>query len=225
MGTRRLETGPHLAHSERGVPGVIPAGGVTSTHFAATCCRCARRCRAPPSSNLAAPASTRAGRSSTSAREQELQSLSCRSTAHPAKDEFEVATDLCYIDCQEEGEPGPPDQPGREGSRVARVATTGYTEDIVGTGIRELKDNLSAYIRRVEAGERVSVTAHGRVVAELVPPGTGAKRTAAGRWEELIAAGVLHPPVETGDPFEDWPDIRLPRGTAAALIDSDRGEA
>jgi prevent-host-death family protein len=41
------------------------------------------------------------------------------------------------------------------------------------TGIRALKDNLSAYIRRVEAGERVSVTAHGRVVAELVPPGHG----------------------------------------------------
>jgi hypothetical protein len=30
--------------------------------------------------------------------------------------------------------------------------------------------------------------------------------------------------VEIGDPFEDWPDIRLPRGTAAELIDADRGE-
>lgn len=92
-------------------------------------------------------------------------------------------------------------------------------------GIRELKDNLSAYIRRAEAGERVSVTAHGRVVAELVPPGTKAGRAAMSRWDELVAAGVLHPPVETGDPFEHWPDIRLPRGTAAALIDDDRGEA
>ena len=90
------------------------------------------------------------------------------------------------------------------------------------TGIRELKDNLSRYIRRIEAGERISVTAHGRVVAELVPPGTGAARS---RWDDLIAAGVLHPPLESGDPFEDWPDIRLPRGTAAELIDSDRGEA
>jgi hypothetical protein len=44
-------------------------------------------------------------------------------------------------------------------------------------------------------------------------------------WDELIAAGILHPPVETGDPFEDWPDIRLPAGTAAKLIDADRGEA
>jgi len=94
----------------------------------------------------------------------------------------------------------------------------------MGTGIRELKDNLSAYIRRVEAGERVSVTAHGRVVAELVPPGTGVEPTSAGRWDELMASGVLHAPAESGDPFEDWPAIHLPRGIAAELIDSDRGE-
>ncbi|HWB15706.1 MAG TPA: type II toxin-antitoxin system prevent-host-death family antitoxin [Vicinamibacterales bacterium] len=94
----------------------------------------------------------------------------------------------------------------------------------MGTGIRELKNNLSRYIRRVDAGERISVTAHGRVVAELVPSGTHARAT-TNRWDELVAAGVLHPPVETGDPFEDWPDIRLPRGTAADLIDRDRGDA
>ena len=93
------------------------------------------------------------------------------------------------------------------------------------TGIRELKDNLSRYIRRIEAGERISVTAHGRVVAELVPPGGGAPTSSGSRWEELVAAGTLHPPVEAGDPFEDWPDIRLPPGTATELIDSDRGEA
>lgn len=92
------------------------------------------------------------------------------------------------------------------------------------TGIRELKDNLSRYIRRIEAGERIAVTAHGRVVAELVPPGTGVRTPPVSRWDDLIAAGVLHPPAESGDPFEDWPDIRLPRGTAAELIDSDRGE-
>jgi prevent-host-death family protein len=93
------------------------------------------------------------------------------------------------------------------------------------TGIRELKDNLSRYIRRVESGERIAVTAHGRVVAELVPPGSAPRRSTASRWDELIAAGILHPPVEAGDPFEDWPDIRLPRGTAAELIDADRGDA
>lgn len=42
----------------------------------------------------------------------------------------------------------------------------------MGTGIRELKDHLSRYIRRIEAGERISVTAHGRVV-ELIDSDRG----------------------------------------------------
>ena len=93
------------------------------------------------------------------------------------------------------------------------------------TGIRELKDNLSRFIRRIEAGERIAITAHGRVVAELVPPGTKAKRGGPSRFGELIEAGVIRPPLEAGDPTQDWPDIRLPTGTAAELIDADRGEA
>ena len=92
-------------------------------------------------------------------------------------------------------------------------------------GIRELKDNLSRFIRRIEAGERIAITAHGRVVAELVPPGTKTKRGGPSRFDELVASGVVRPPLEAGDPFEDWPDIRLPPGSAAELIDSDRGEA
>jgi prevent-host-death family protein len=92
------------------------------------------------------------------------------------------------------------------------------------TGIRKLKDNLSRYIRRVEAGESIAVTAHGRVVAEIVPP-EASRQPRRSRWDELIAGGILRPPLEAGDPFEDWPDIRLPRGTAAELINADRGEA
>jgi antitoxin (DNA-binding transcriptional repressor) of toxin-antitoxin stability system len=92
-------------------------------------------------------------------------------------------------------------------------------------GIRELKDNLSRFIRRIEAGERIAITAHGRVVAELVPPGAKTHGSGPGRFDELIAAGVIRPPLEAGDPTEDWPDIRLPPGTAAELINTDRGEA
>jgi antitoxin (DNA-binding transcriptional repressor) of toxin-antitoxin stability system len=93
------------------------------------------------------------------------------------------------------------------------------------TGIRELKDNLSRFIRRIEAGERIAITAHGRVVAELVPPGTKTRGGAPSRFDELIATGVIRPPLEAGDPTEDWPEIRLPPGMAAELIDADRGEA
>ena len=91
------------------------------------------------------------------------------------------------------------------------------------TGIRELKDNLSRYIRRIEAGERIAITAHGRVVAELVPPGA-ATTNRQSRFDELVAAGVIRAPLETGDPTQGWPDIQLPAGTAAELIDADRDE-
>jgi antitoxin (DNA-binding transcriptional repressor) of toxin-antitoxin stability system len=38
-------------------------------------------------------------------------------------------------------------------------------------GVRELKNRLSEYIRRVRSGEGVLVTDRGEVVAELSPPG------------------------------------------------------
>ena len=103
------------------------------------------------------------------------------------------------------------------------MATCSYTRKME-AGVRELKDNLSRYLHRIQAGERVTVTAHGRVVAELVPPAPGSE-AGRRRYDELIATGVVQPAIEDGDPLEDWPDIRLPPGTAAALIDSDRGEA
>jgi len=99
---------------------------------------------------------------------------------------------------------------------------------MISTGVRDLKDNLSRYIRRIEAGERIAITAHGRVVAALVPPG---ELSGEGRSRQpdklgaLVAGGIVREPVEPGDPLEDWPVIRLAPGTAAELIDSDRGES
>lgn len=93
------------------------------------------------------------------------------------------------------------------------------------TGIRDLKNSLSRYIRRVAAGERITVTDHGRTVAELVPPIVATFGTEGrSRFEELVAAGLVRPAVEDGDPLADWPVIRLPRGTVQALIDEDRAD-
>jgi prevent-host-death family protein len=111
------------------------------------------------------------------------------------------------------------------GISIVDVATCSYNWDMPATGIRELKNNLSRYVRRVESGERIAITAHGRVVAELVPPGTGAAQRRRSRFDELVSGGAIRPPLEPGDPLEDWPDIRLPAGTAAELIDRDRGDA
>lgn len=91
------------------------------------------------------------------------------------------------------------------------------------TGIRELKDNLSRYIRRVEAGERVVATNHGRVVADLVRPAAG-RESEPSQFSRMLASGVITPPVEDGDPLEDCPEIRLAPGTAAALTEGDRDD-
>jgi prevent-host-death family protein len=57
---------------------------------------------------------------------------------------------------------------------------------MVRIGIRELRDNLTATIRRVRAGEAFEVTHDGEPVAVLSP----VKRT---RLEELIASGDITP--------------------------------
>jgi prevent-host-death family protein len=48
---------------------------------------------------------------------------------------------------------------------------------------RELRNNVSGVLRRVEAGERLRVTVSGRPVAELVPIPTRPRSIA---WEDFI---------------------------------------
>jgi prevent-host-death family protein len=84
-------------------------------------------------------------------------------------------------------------------------------------GIRELRQNLSKYIRRVERGERLEVTEHGRPVAVLVPLGEP-----EGPLARLVAAGRVAPP------RRDLLDLLPPKGrpstrTSEALLD-DRAE-
>ena len=52
-------------------------------------------------------------------------------------------------------------------------------------GVRELRQNLSVYLRRVEQGETLDVTEHGRLVARLGP--APAPETSA--LDRLIAEG------------------------------------
>jgi prevent-host-death family protein len=89
-------------------------------------------------------------------------------------------------------------------------------------GIRELKNNLSHYVRQVMSGARLAVTDRGVVVAELIP---SRRAGPPSRYDELIDSGVIRPALEAGDPLADFPTLKLPRGTAAALIDEDRGDA
>ena len=109
----------------------------------------------------------------------------------------------------------------RRCTRLTFVATCGYVFVHDLQGHRELKNNLSHYVRQIEAGKRIAVTAHGRVVAELVPH---ERATGAKRYDALIAAGVIEPAAYPDLPLAPWPRIETSPGTAAQLIDADRGE-
>ncbi len=92
-------------------------------------------------------------------------------------------------------------------------------------GIRQLKNQLSRYVAMTKRGERVLVTEHGRVVAELVPP-AATKGDALAGYRRLIAEHRVAQARESGDPLEgvELLRVRLPKGTAAALVADDRGE-
>ena len=86
------------------------------------------------------------------------------------------------------------------------------------TGIRELKNNLSQFVRRVEKGERIAVTAHGRVVAMLVPPTSAAMS----KRDQMIADGRLIPARDTSRTPIKWPNLKFPPGTAQKWLDEIR---
>jgi hypothetical protein len=59
----------------------------------------------------------------------------------------------------------------------------------------------------------------------LVPADAAARGRRLSKLEQMIADGRARPAVEDpGDLFDGWPIARLPKGTAAALIDADREE-
>jgi len=90
-------------------------------------------------------------------------------------------------------------------------------------GIRELKNNLSEYVRKAQRGKRIAVTSHGRVVAELVPPRRQQAKKPLSQWQRLVAKGAVHPAVEDGDPFEgEAQEALVPPGSSQEWLDWSR---
>ncbi|HUC43359.1 MAG TPA: hypothetical protein VMR65_04910 [Candidatus Sulfotelmatobacter sp.] len=97
--------------------------------------------------------------------------------------------------------------------------------DIRTVGVKELKDNLSAYLREVRRGVRVLVTDRDRVIAEIREPGA---RYEASDDEnpilnEWIAKGIVTPPSRRMGPVPRSP-ITSPEGTAEQLLKELRKE-
>jgi antitoxin (DNA-binding transcriptional repressor) of toxin-antitoxin stability system len=90
-------------------------------------------------------------------------------------------------------------------------------------GIKELKNNLSAWLREVRRGTRVLVSDRNRVVAELHEPEAGyaIDDPMDPKLAEWIEAGVVSPPTVKKEKLPASP-VRLEEGTAARLLDEDR---
>jgi prevent-host-death family protein len=54
-------------------------------------------------------------------------------------------------------------------------------------GTRELKNKLSEYLRRVKAGETITVTEHGKIIGQIIPVKPGV----AERLQAMVAAGQV----------------------------------
>ena len=82
-------------------------------------------------------------------------------------------------------------------------------------GVRELRQNLSVYLRRIDRGERFEVTDRGRPVALLVPLPSGLSPL-----QRLIAEGRVRPP--KGDPRDLPPPTGETNTSASEALLQDR---
>ena len=93
-------------------------------------------------------------------------------------------------------------------------------------GVRELKAQLSRYLREVQAGEVILVTDRGRVVAELRVPGPGAtaESEADRALRRLADTGALRIGEGHDKHVYQKSPLRAPSGTALSLLDEEREE-
>lgn len=84
-------------------------------------------------------------------------------------------------------------------------------------GIRELRDTLTQTIRRVRAGESVTVTHDGEPVAVLSP-------YSEDRLSQLVAEGKVRPPVQPLTYPLPEPGVQTGPMSASEALADDRGD-
>lgn len=73
---------------------------------------------------------------------------------------------------------------------------------MVTVGVRELRQDASGLLRRVEEGERLVVTVHGRPVADLVP-----HSEVRPTWRPVAELAPIFPGVDDPDWDEDMAQV------------------
>ena len=92
------------------------------------------------------------------------------------------------------------------------------------SGVREVKNRLSAYLRMVEQGERVAVTHRGRVVAELGPPTHASEDESHAELRRRARTGTVRLGAPNRPDVYPRPSRRLPTRIVQDLLDEVRGE-
>jgi len=110
---------------------------------------------------------------------------------------------------------------------IDKVATSSHVcamREIKTVGIKALKDNLSSYLRDVKTGVLILVTDRGSVVAEIKEPEIGnLMYEEDSLMKEWVEEGWLIPARKRKRRCQKS-GIELKEGTAAYLLDRDRGE-
>ena len=89
--------------------------------------------------------------------------------------------------------------------------------------IADLKNNLSAHLERVRAGEELIVKDRNRPIARLIPLSAGEDLDV--EEETLVAAGLMRLPIkEKSDDFLDLPAPRVAMKDIRAVIRAERDE-
>ena len=92
------------------------------------------------------------------------------------------------------------------------------------SGVREIKNRFSAYLRMVQQGERVAVTHRGRVVAELAPPAHTTEDAARTELRRRARTGTVRLGAPNRPDVYPRPPRRLPSRVVRELLDDVRGE-
>ena len=82
-----------------------------------------------------------------------------------------------------------------------------------GVSVREFSYNPSAVFARVERGEAIEVTRHGKIIA-IVVPGSGI----LGRYAPLIARGVIRMKPATTKDLDQIPTFTVPEDASPLEI-------
>jgi len=90
-------------------------------------------------------------------------------------------------------------------------------------GIRKLKDNLSSYLKEVEAGTIILVSDRDRIIAEIHEPGLGLHKTDDPQMNSWVREGRIHAPRTEKTVCPESP-VKIAGLNSLKLLNEERGE-